>query len=329
MGAIQRIRQPTTGKGKRFLKSRAPKAVENTKRTLFLRGPKSSQTVVECMKDFCRLKKPHGTFLNRKTDWRPFEDVSKLEFFSKKYDSSLFMFASHNKKRPNNLIIGRTYDHQLLDMIELGVNNFKNIETFKTEKVSYGTKPCLLFCGDEFEYNFEYQRLKSLLIDLFQYEVMEFVRLQGIQHVIMFTATKDTIYMRSYRILFKKSGSRTPRVELEEIGPSLDFNMRRTKLASEDLYKLACKKPKELKVKKVKNIDTNPLGTTHGRIHIPKQNINKLQTRKMKGLRKTPAEKRAKRKDKAEKRTPKLGAKRAAAAKNTSRPGKKRKMNKK
>lgn len=47
----------------------------------------------------------------------------------------------------------------------------------------------------------------------------------------------------------KKSGCRTPRIELEEIGPSLDLVLRRTHLASDDLYKLAHRKPKALKVK--------------------------------------------------------------------------------
>lgn len=42
--------------------------------------------------------------------------------------------------------------------------------------------------------------------------------------------------------------------------------------------------------KKKKNISLDGLGTKHGRIHIKKQTIN-LQTRKMKGLKKTKAEK--------------------------------------
>lgn len=46
----------------------------------------------------------------------------------------------------------------------------------------------------------------------------------------------------------KKSGCRTPRIELEEIGPSFDFVVRRTHLASDDLYKLAHRQPKALKV---------------------------------------------------------------------------------
>lgn len=45
------------------------------------------------------------------------------------------------------------------------------------------------------------------------------IRLQGLEHVLSFTATQDSkIYLRSYRTILKKSGEVTPRVELEEIG---------------------------------------------------------------------------------------------------------------
>lgn len=36
--------------------------------------------------------------------------------------------------------------------------------------------------------------------------------------------------------------------------------------------------------KKVKNIETDELGDQYGRIHVGQQNLDKIQTRKMKGL---------------------------------------------
>lgn len=59
--------------------------------------------------------------------------------------------------------------------------------------------------------------------------------------------------------------------------------------------KEACRKPKELKLIKKKNISRDALGNTHGRIHLGKQKIDKIQTRKMKGLKKTAAERNAER----------------------------------
>lgn len=37
----------------------------------------------------------------------PFEDETAIEFFSNKSDASLFMYGSHSKKRPHNLVIGK------------------------------------------------------------------------------------------------------------------------------------------------------------------------------------------------------------------------------
>lgn len=46
-----------------------------------------------------------------------------------------------------------------------------------------------------------------------------------------------------------------------------------------------------IQAKTKKNISEDTFGTTYGRIHIGAQNINSIQTRKMKGLKKTFSEK--------------------------------------
>lgn len=102
--------------------------------------------------------------------------------------------------------------------------------------------------------------------------------------------------MRSYKIQLKKSGQKTPRIELVEIGPSMDLEVRRTKIASEDLYKLSRRTPKSLKPTPKKNISKDGLGNTHGRVHLGKQEIHKIQTRKVRALKKTPEEKKEARK---------------------------------
>ncbi|XP_025264420.1 ribosome production factor 2 homolog [Camponotus floridanus] len=292
MPVINRIK-PITHKGKKALLKKEPQLIENAKETLCLKGKNTSQNVVDFMKDLYDLKKPNAQMMQKKNDILPFENIVPIEKFAFKYEASLFMMASHNKKRPNNLVMGRMYDHMLLDMIEFGIENYKGLKDFKVEKVSLGIKPLLIFNGEVFESNYEYRRIKNLLVDMFQREVVGRIRLQGLEHVLSFTAIENKILLRSYRILLKKSNTRIPRIELEEIGPRADLLCRRNKFASEDLFKQACKKPKELKMKKKKNISTDTLGTTHGRIHIGTQNIDKIQTRKMKGLKKTLSEKKS------------------------------------
>jgi len=258
---------------------------------MLIRGGKTSELITQAMKDIYVLKKPLACLFQRKNILRPFEDQVSLEFFSQKNDTSLMLFGSHSKKRPHNLVFGIFYDAHILDMVEFGVENYKPLQDFKATKVTSGTKPCLLFSGEEFETNLEMKRVKSLMIDFWRGDDTSNVRLQGLEHVIQFTVCDGKIYFRSYRTKLKKSGLKTPRVELEEIGPSFDLVLRRTRLASEELYKQALKRPKFVKPKKIKNISHDVFGEKAGRIHMQTQDMDKLQTRKMKGLKRKNSEK--------------------------------------
>jgi hypothetical protein len=53
--------------------------------------------------------------------------------FSRRHDSSLFVFGCNSKKRPNTLMFGRTYDQQVLDMIELRMEKFISSKELKVE----------------------------------------------------------------------------------------------------------------------------------------------------------------------------------------------------
>ncbi|RLU17366.1 hypothetical protein DMN91_009600 [Ooceraea biroi] len=293
MSHVNRVAKPKTHKGRKAILKKEAKVVEDAKEAFCLKGKRTSQIVNDLLKDLYELKKPNAQLMQKKNDILPFEDATPIEKFAFKYNASLFLMGSHNKKRPHNLIMGRMYKHMLLDMAEFGIDSYKGLKDFKVDKITSGLKPLLIFNGQLFESNHEYGRIKNLLIDMFQRETVDKIRLQGLEHVLSFTAAEDKILLRSYRVLLKKSATRIPRIELEEIGPRADLLCRRNKLASEDLFKEACKKPKALKEKKKKNISKDTLGTMYGRIHIGAQNINSIQTRKMKGLKKTLSEKKS------------------------------------
>ncbi|XP_064473055.1 ribosome production factor 2 homolog [Ornithodoros turicata] len=293
MAVSQRILKPKTHRGKLALEKREPKITENPKTTILIRGSSANNVVVKAMKDLRSLKAPHAVVFNRKNEAQPMEDAVPIEMMMQRTDSSLFVFGSHNKKRPNNLILGRTFDGHILDMFELGMDQYKALEEFKVAKVASGIKPLLLFAGEQFEQTKDYQRLKNFLIDFFSGEQVDAVSLQGLEHVLMFTMSEEKLYVRSYKVLMKNSGTKTPRIELEEIGPSFDLCLRRMKIASDDLFKRARRLPKQAKPKKKKNFEKTALGTTLGRIHMEKQDLSKLQTRKLKGLKKTAEERKA------------------------------------
>lgn len=145
----------------------------------------------------------------------------------------------------------------------------------------------MIFNGDRFESDEKCKNIKNYFLDFFNGEETSAINLAGLEHVISLTATPDDrILFRTYSIQMKKSGLKTPRVELEEMGPSYDLIMKRTSVPKPDMWKSAVRVPKEVKPKKAKNIEVDEMGDKYGRIHLGKQEIDKIQTRKMKGLRK-------------------------------------------
>lgn len=199
--------------------SREPQVIEEPKRTLLLQGRKTSETVRKLIKDIYDLKKPDSLLLSKKHDVTIFEDSTPVETFCKRYEAPMFIMGSHSKKRPNNIVLGRVYNYSLLDMIELGVDSFQDMKSFSCPKINIGTKPCLIFNGTKWDETSEFKHLKSLFVDLFHREPVSAIRLQGLEHALSFTITEEgKILLRSYKISLKKSGSQTPRIELEEMG---------------------------------------------------------------------------------------------------------------
>ena len=152
-------------------------------------------------------------------------------------------------------------------------------------------------------------------MDLFNGDVIESIYLAGLEHVISVTvaplpgqfatASDDQdskslpmVHIRGYGTKLLASGQRIPRVELVPMGPSLDLLLRRHQPADPEVWKAAMRRPKLKKQdvekglgKKRKNIEVDEMGDLRGRVHVAKQDLGKLQTRKMKGLRARSGEK--------------------------------------
>jgi ribosome production factor 2 len=191
---------------------------------------------------------------SKRNDIRPFEDHKPLEFFSQKNDASLFVLGSHTKKRPHNLVIARMFDYQMLDMVELGIQDYAGFEKFKATSAALGSRPLILFNGDNWEATQQLCTLKSIFLDMFTGDTSsEQIDLKGLSHAMVFTCVGNAeapckILLKVYNIILKKSGTRLPRVELEETGPSIDFIQRRCTLPQEDMMKEALRTPKIFKV---------------------------------------------------------------------------------
>lgn len=86
----------------------------------------------DVLTDLHKLKKSESMKYSRKNDLHPFEPGQEvtMQFFCERSDCAFFCLANHSKKRPNNLVIGRMFNFQLLDMVELGVADFTPISSF-------------------------------------------------------------------------------------------------------------------------------------------------------------------------------------------------------
>lgn len=232
--------------------------------------------------------------MHKKNTLHPFEggeNEASLEFFAHRNDAAFIVTASHSKKRPDNLVLTRMFDNHVFDMVELSIVGFQSIRSIAGPTCAVGMKPAFVFNGELFEQREDYKKLQNLLLDFFRGHVVESINLTGLESVISVTATPEKILFRVYRIFLKNSGTRTPLIELQLMGPSIDWVVGRTRFASSELMKQALKKPKELKPKKEKNISTTPLGETKGRVHVGQQKLDQIQVRKVKALKKTRSEK--------------------------------------
>lgn len=245
------------------------------------------------------MKRPHAINFSKKNAIHPFEDASSLEFFSGKNDASLFVTGLHSKKRPHNLVLSRMFDGRVLDQLEVGVDAFAPMASFDSPKASLGTKPLMVFHGDVFDTHPSFQQLKSYLLDLYQGHHQTGIPLMNLEHVISVTAGPfhgddkplPPVHVRVYTVKMLSSGSRIPRVQLTEMGPNMDLSVRRVAEPDADMMKMALRRPKISKKdqtsglgKKRKNIETDDMGDKVGRIHLGKQDLGKLQSRKMKSL---------------------------------------------
>jgi len=309
--------KPAKARTQRYLKSIVPQLREGAKRTLLLKGIKCSQAMGNLLKEMRAMQAPNAKMLSKKNQIVAFDDIGgqrSLEFLTTKNDSALFALASTNKKRPNNLVMGRTFDNQILDMVELGILRYKSIKDYggSVPKKRIGSKPLMLFLGDLWQHDSNCKKMQNLLVDFYRGDVVKKLVVSGIDHLIVFVATqpkeseqsnpnikndpKLIIHQHTYFCKLKKNpndpASNIPVPYLLPCGPDTTMQIRRTQFAEQDLWNLSLKQPQGLKKKKKRNKTTNVFGETVGRLHLEAQDVDKMGGRKSKALRR--AEKTAK-----------------------------------
>jgi ribosome production factor 2 len=268
----------TTKQGKRVLESREPQLVEmGPKLALVLKGNKSSETISQLLCDLHRLTASHSMLQSRRhQDLYPFDNAEGVSHLCSKWDAPLMVVGSSSKKRPDNLIFVRLFAGEILDLAEFQVLSFKPITSFPGLAPAAAQRPLLLFNGELFETDKEFERIKNLCVDLFGGRSMKSVDVTGLEHVIAFSATAEKqIHIRCYT-LGKEQG------ELKETGPRVTLALRRQKPADEHRFQTSLKRPRPKPLQK--NVGKGPMGERLGRIYTNPEDLNKLQLKKRRKL---------------------------------------------
>ena len=193
------------------------------------------------------------------------------------------------------MTFARFFNHKVYDMIELSIqSNVTLLQDFKKLTFAVGLKPMFVFNGPAFDTHPVFQHLKSLLLDFYRGEETNLQDVAGLQHIIALSVgeiedpnnTKNLplLHFRVYKLKTYKSNQKVPRVEVDEIGPRFDFKIGRRIEPAPEVEKEALTKPKQLQAKEKKNVAMDTMGDKVARIHVGNQDLGKLQTRKMKGL---------------------------------------------
>ena len=283
-------RKAKTHKGKLYLESLKPKLNEDPKECLFINTQNSNELMRMVLHEFYLMRKEFSKKLTRKENiFNITQNKENVEFLCTKNNTTFFSLSSHNKKHPMDLTLGCLYDHQVLDSFEFEVTNFIPMSYFKEgTTINSDLKPIIIFQGELFESDFNYDRLKKFFIDFFQLYDKPSVVISELRRIIVISIENEekVVKIRNYQVngdLMNKNNLN--KINLVEIGPSFDLKERKFLLADEVLYKKALKQPKGVKEIKEKNIEKNKiLGEKRGRLHMQKQNLKAVSLKKFKKI---------------------------------------------
>lgn len=313
-------RAPKNQTSRRAIKKYEPKIVENPKKILFLKGANANEVVQDALADLQCITKPYNAKLKKKNAFMPFDGRQHIEFLGFKNDCSLFCFGSNNKKRPHNLTIGRMFDFHILDMIELGITAADSLDMTRARESDAGSvcgKPFFVFDGSEFNIDPAFVRLKNLLIDFFRGNNDTDISLDGCDRVFYFSLRsrngKDAcvapstdcygskppneqgntiLCMRHYALQKPLTGTGLSKslknIELFDIGPNFDFELRRASFATHQELKVACRLPRSVLAtlrSTAQNVQADGLQNLRGSLHVGTQSLAGLSLRRFKAKR--------------------------------------------
>ena len=266
----------TTMAGKKALMEKAPKIQENRKKSLFIKGRKVTQELNQVWNELAIFRMNEIVKYSQKNPIQPFDSLDEIQKMCQKEDCSLFTFFNSNKKRKDDIIFGRLFDGNVMEMYEFGVNNYIGRPNLPGADISFGALTSLIFQGDEWD--LELSHLRSFFMDFFVGDMpKDSIELEQLQHVVVLTYIESKILFRHYLV---QDNHGVP--NLVQCSPSFELERRREMKPDEELFAQALEKPQG--EKKKKNITKDDLGREIGRVFVPKAKLGNVGLTHFKGL---------------------------------------------
>ena len=149
-------------------------------------------------------------------------------------------------------------------------------------------QPFIVFQGDLWEANGDFKKLKNLINDFFcMNKRTEGVEIdKAMKVVVCWSVTEDQrIFLNVFEVNIEGGSSileEEGKLVIEELGPNATFALRRSSWADEETYKKSIYVPKPSKKKVKKNVKTDTIGNTRGKLYLDRQNLKSMPTRRRK-----------------------------------------------
>ena len=157
----------------------------------------------------------------------------------------------------------------------------------------------MLFLGPAWDADPRLGTLRGVLLDLFRGQptrpgygqlLASFPWVVSVSH----SEDRERVHVRTFTVGLTRSGIRTPRVRLEDMGFHLDLALRRHKAADPVVLAEATRTPDQVAEGRRKNVSTDDIGDKYGRVHMERQDFGALRLAPTKAARADRKAKRAK-----------------------------------
>lgn len=146
-----------------------------------------------------------------------------------------------------------------------------------------GMRPCMIFVGAGWETDPRFATMRNIFLDMFRGVPVrpgDGMLLTSFSWCICVTqASADAFHLRSYTIDLRRSGTKTPKVALRDMGFHMDASLRRYQPAEAAMMKAATTLPAQARASRKKNMSKDAVGDTYGRVHMERQDFSTLKLR--------------------------------------------------